>query len=110
MNTMVAAPHPTDIGAEQNAALAAMQGSIPPVKVGAGYRFGLLAVAIVMLLLPLLYVALIFLAGYAVLWYALHGTIVLQETNHAASAIIVYLGTLIVGTVIVASGCEICLA
>ena len=39
--------------------VAALQGTIAPVRVGMGYRAGLLAATVVMLLLPLVYVAVI---------------------------------------------------
>lgn len=47
-------------------------GSIPKVGLSVGYRFGLLAVASVMVLLPVLYVVLLIGVGYVGVWYALH--------------------------------------
>lgn len=58
--------------------LSRFQGKVPRSPVSMFYVFGLLLVAIVMLLLPVLYVGLIGLAGYLVYWWAVHFTFLLH--------------------------------
>ena len=52
------------------ALVAALAGEVPRVRVGIFYRLGLLLVAVAMLVLPLVYLALIALACWAVYWHA----------------------------------------
>jgi len=47
-----------------------LEGGIEPVKVSLGYKFGLLLVTFAMILLPVIYLALIALAGYGVYYHA----------------------------------------
>src|SRR5262249_44618384 len=54
--------------------LDAFQGNIQPVTSSASYRLGILLVAVVMVLLPLLYVALIGLTAYGVYYHAVNHT------------------------------------
>jgi hypothetical protein len=52
--------------------VASFGGPIKPVRVTFFYQLGLLLVTLMMLLLPVLYLALIALAGWGVYWYATH--------------------------------------
>ena len=61
----------------QKKILSAFAGNIEPVKSPLAYRLGILLVAVVMILLPLLYLAIIALVGYGVYYHALEHTTIL---------------------------------
>lgn len=65
----VASPEETAITLNAKELLAALPETLPRVRSSVGYRLALMLVAGVMVLLPLLYVSLIFAAGYAVYWH-----------------------------------------
>lgn len=56
-------------------------GAIPKVPVSLGYRFGLLALAGLMLLLPVLYVLMLIGVGSAGIWYAKHAPALLGRVR-----------------------------
>ena len=58
--------------------LGGLAGRIEPVPVGIMYRLGLLLVAATMIVLPIVYLALIALAGYGVYWYAINATVMFE--------------------------------
>jgi hypothetical protein len=70
---------------------------IEPVPVGPLYRIGLILVAVVMILLPLVYIALIALAAYFVYWHATNNTFILEgggrERGAGRGALLMYAGT-----------------
>ena len=66
--------------------LAAFQGEIEPVRPTALYKLWILIVTGMMILLPLLYVALIALVGYAVAWHAGHNITRSSRTSATATA------------------------
>jgi formylglycine-generating enzyme required for sulfatase activity len=52
--------------------LDAFHGNIAPAKVPIRYKVGILLVAVLMIVLPLVYLAIIGLVGYAIYWHAIH--------------------------------------
>lgn len=82
---------------------AAFQGSVPKTRVSVLYQLGLIVVAITMIILPLIYFALIGLAGWGVYWWAMHGTFLLTHARGRAMifAILLYITPLIAGVVVV---------
>jgi Zn-dependent protease with chaperone function len=67
------------------------------------YRIGLLVVAVTMVILPLLYLALIGLAGWAVFWWATHGTFLFEHARGRGTilVILIYLTPLLAGLAVV---------
>ena len=57
----------------------AFEGTIEPVKVPLTYRIGILLVSIVMVILPLIYIALIGLVGYSVYYHTVNHVGMLEE-------------------------------
>src|SRR5688572_5623040 len=57
--------------------LAALNGQIEPLPVGFFYRIGLFLVAVVMVILPVIYLAMIAGAGYLVYWHATENDFIL---------------------------------
>jgi Zn-dependent protease with chaperone function len=80
--------------------LAAFQGPIPPVRASLLYRLGFLLVAIVMVLLPLIYVGLIGLTAYGVYWYATENTHLITEHLNRGK-LITYFGPIFCGSILV---------
>ncbi|HEY2252200.1 MAG TPA: M48 family metallopeptidase, partial [Planctomycetaceae bacterium] len=84
------------------AALEAIHGKIEPVRTSTGYIAGMSLVALVMVLLPLLYLALIG-AVAALLWFhATHSHVVFEHVRgrNAKGALLVYLGPLAIGGIV----------
>jgi Zn-dependent protease with chaperone function len=80
----------------------ALNGSIAPVRVGVLYRAGLLLVAVVMLLLPLVYLALVAGAGYLVYLHIVHDAFIVGGRGRVALLrLIVYLAPIFVGGILV---------
>lgn len=79
----------------------AFQGDIEPVRTTATYRLGILAVFVVMVLLPLVYVALIGAVGYLVYWHTVNNVGILQHGRGKGKlmVVLVYLAPLIVGSI-----------
>ena len=80
-----------------------LAGKIEPVPVGYGYRLGLLLVAATMIVLPIIYIALIALAGYGVYWYAINAVGMFQAVRGRAVIVVLvaYLGPLVAGVILV---------
>ncbi|REK12711.1 MAG: hypothetical protein DWQ37_10800 [Planctomycetota bacterium] len=83
--------------------LSAFTGDIRRVRVPLFYRLGILITAVVMVLLPCLYVALIGLAGYGVYYHASHHTGLLEMGTGRARifAVLIYVGPMVAGGIIV---------
>src|SRR5262245_29149095 len=81
--------------------LSAFEGEIEPVRTTPMYRLGILAVWLVMMLLPLLYVALIVLVGYAVYWHTVHNVDMLSygRGRGKLAVFLLYLAPLICGSI-----------
>ena len=73
---------------------------VEPVHLSPLYRAGLLVVAVAMLLLPLVYVALVLLAGYGVWLHATRNHWIMG-TGSAAVAVLGYLGPIVAGSLAV---------
>jgi Zn-dependent protease with chaperone function len=78
-----------------------MDGRIDPVRTGLLYQLGLLLSAVVMLVLPLVYLSLIVGVGYLIYLHAVNDTAVLDHTSPRA-ALVVYLGPIIAGLIVIA--------
>lgn len=85
---------------DPKALLAALGEPLPPLPVPLTYRLGLGLVAVLMVLLPLIYVGLIGLAGWAVIYHATEHLDWL-EAHSGLGALMIYLGPLIIGGVLV---------
>ncbi|HEY1111470.1 MAG TPA: M48 family metallopeptidase [Opitutaceae bacterium] len=83
-------------------ALFALEGSIPPRKIPAAYRFTLGLTAFALVLLPLAYLALIAAAGYGVYLWAIKGTVIFSGSGGGWIKLLVYLAPLFAGAVLVA--------
>jgi len=81
------------------AILNAMDGRIERVRTGPAYQLGLLLAAIVVLVLPVVYLSLIGLVGYAVYWHAVNNAEVLGTVNGRA-AILAYFGPMLAGVIV----------
>ncbi|GAB5403088.1 MAG: hypothetical protein Aurels2KO_13190 [Aureliella sp.] len=87
--------------------LAEIKGQIQPVPTSMSYRLTASLVALVMILLPLVYVGLIILVSYGVYSYAIHGTEIFQADSGPRSGrggtgrLLLYVAPLVVGCVTV---------
>jgi hypothetical protein len=81
--------------------LAALEGAIEPVRPTPLYRFWIVIVAGLMLILPLVYVALIGLVIFATGWHAVHNLSLFTTVRNGKGALLLYLGPLIAGVVVV---------
>jgi Zn-dependent protease with chaperone function len=75
---------------------------IPPVRPSPMYRLWILVVAAAMILLPLIYVALIFLIGYGVFFHVTHDYTILQGTGNKKGATLVFLAPIVMGAMMIA--------
>ncbi|HYF35323.1 MAG TPA: M48 family metalloprotease [Prosthecobacter sp.] len=83
--------------------LAAFAGSFAKTKVSWVYQIGLAVVALAMLMLPLIYVGLIVLAGWAVWWHILNDTFMF-ESAHGRGAfvmLVLYAAPVVIGGIFV---------
>jgi len=76
-------------------------GAIAPVPVSPAYRLGLAAVALFMLLLPLVYVGLVALVGWGLVWHATENASILDASGSAKGRGLVYFGPLVVGAILI---------
>ena len=90
------APVPTDARI-----LAALNGKIDPMPVGFFYRVGLLLVALVMVVLPVIYLGFIAGAGYLVYWHATANDFILTGEGNGRFKVLAYFGPLVIGSVLV---------
>ena len=84
--------------------LAGFDGEFPRVRPTIGYRLAALIVAGVMVLLPLVYVALIGLFGYALYWHATENVSIFSAASGLRSgkgAAFLYLTPLLVGGILI---------
>lgn len=83
--------------------LGAFKGEIQPVRAPLAYRFGLVLVAMVMVLLPVLYVAIIVLVAFLVYLHLVTNTglLTLGRGRSALFFILVYFAPLIIGAILV---------
>ncbi|WP_165226958.1 M48 family metallopeptidase [Aquisphaera insulae] len=82
--------------------LAAFRGEIPPVRPTLAYRLWILIVAVVMVILPLIYVGVAVVAALALFWHATHSLVVFQTVKNARAALFLYVAPLIAGGFVVA--------
>jgi Zn-dependent protease with chaperone function len=90
----------TSTGSKRQAILAQIDFKLQPQPMSLGFRIGITAAGIVMLLLPLLYVGLIVGVGYFVYWHAVENAPGLGA-GRVRGAIWLYLGPLFVGVTLV---------
>jgi Zn-dependent protease with chaperone function len=89
-----------------SAVLAQLDGHIEPVPISPVYRLGLILVAVVMILLPVIYVGLIALVGYGVYLHATNDTFLLhggggrRSSGGSRGALLAYLGPLVTGGIL----------
>jgi Zn-dependent protease with chaperone function len=98
----VAAPAPESLTAPE--LLALFTAPVTKTRVSFLYQFGLLFVSIFMLLLPVLYLALVGLAGWGVYWWGTHGTFLFSGGGGGRAMIlkaILYAAPLFAGIVLV---------
>ncbi|MFO0888475.1 MAG: M48 family metalloprotease [Isosphaeraceae bacterium] len=81
--------------------LAGFRGEIPRIRPSIVYRLWILIVAAAMLLLPLLYLAIVGLACYAMYWHATHNYVVFRDVRNAKAALFVYLGPMAVLAILI---------
>ena len=83
--------------------LEAFQGNIEPVKTPVSYRLGILLVALVMVILPVIYLGIIVCVGCAVYYHAVHDTAIVTAVRgrFAVLALLVYLAPMIIGGILV---------
>lgn len=81
--------------------LADFQGRLPPTRASALYHAGLAVVALVMVLLPAIYVTLIVLTAYGVYYHLAHNTWILMGGGGGLGRVIGYFGPLIIGLILV---------
>lgn len=74
-----------------------IRGEVPAAPVSTFYKLGMAAVAIAMILLPLLYVGLIVALGWALYRHAVDDLSVFETTRNAKGALALYLGPLVIG-------------
>ncbi len=91
--------------AQQSAQLlAGLEGSIQRTRPTIAYRLGALIVALVMILLPIIYIGLIALAGYGVYYHAVNNTVMLDnEVRGRGKALVflAYVAPIVCGAVLV---------
>jgi len=85
--------------------VAAFTGPVPRTPAAFFYRLGLVLVSLMMVLLPLVYLAMVVAAGWGVYYYATHFAWLLESTRGGGRAylfkLMLYLGPLFVGLVLV---------
>src|SRR5262249_15315931 len=79
--------------------LAAFRGEIRPVRPTLLYRFWILIVTALMVLLPLLYLALVGLVGAAVVWHATHNLTLFKSMGTNKGTALVYITPIVAGVV-----------
>jgi Zn-dependent protease with chaperone function len=78
-----------------------IRGSIEPTRLSPAYRFGLVVVAIAMLLLPVVYLGLIALAGLAVWWHLTANVWILSVRWGSFWKVLAYLAPALAGMVVI---------
>ena len=87
----------------QSEIMAAFQDNIESIHVPVTYRIGILLVTVVMVILPLIYIAVIGLVGYGVYFHVVNNTGLLEMGTGRARllAVLVYLAPVIIGAILV---------
>jgi Zn-dependent protease with chaperone function len=84
---------------------AAFAGAVPRSRISFFYQIGLLLVAVFMILLPVAYLAFVFLAAYGVYWYAVHALVLFSSLTGGFYGMILrvllYVGPIVGGSVAV---------
>lgn len=84
---------------------AALQGVLPPNRISIFYQAGLLLVAVIMVLMPVVYLAFATVCAYGVYWYAFHATAIFSGPMVSVHLVILkavlYIGPLVGGVVAV---------
>ena len=70
--------------------LAAFRGEIRPVRPTMMYRLWIIIIAVVMLILPALYLALVAAVGGAVYWHAVHNVVIFQNVRNIRASLLLY--------------------
>jgi Zn-dependent protease with chaperone function len=81
--------------------LQAIEGTIRRPRMSLVYLFGLSIVAIVMLALPIIYLAIIALVGYGVYYHAVYNAALLQGVGGARARLLLYVAPLVIGAILV---------
>lgn len=95
---------PASFTTQEQQILDSFTGSIPPVRVSSGYGLALLLVALLMVLLPLVYVGIVATVAWGWWWYLVHGQQVLGAAHGPKSfllMLVIYVGPLVVGAILV---------
>jgi Zn-dependent protease with chaperone function len=79
----------------------AFAGPIPPVKIGIGYRIGIVFVAIGMALLPVIYVCLIGGVAYLTYYHATENLAYIQALHSSRATVVLYIAPILGGITIV---------
>ena len=98
------AKHVADLKPTLSQITSAIDGAIEPVKITSKYRFALFLATLVMIALPIIYFALIALAGWGTVWHAINNTGILQAKVRGRGAFliyVVYLGPIFIGGLLV---------
>jgi Zn-dependent protease with chaperone function len=80
--------------------LRGLSATIEPVRVSFLYRVGLLLAVVAMLVLPLIYIGLVALVGYAVYYHATENVTIFEGRGNAKGKFLVYVAPLVVGIVL----------
>ena len=94
----------TAFTAQEQQLLASFSGNITPVRVSFGYGLALMLVALVMVLLPLIYLGIVGSVSWLWCWYALHGLDLAGNTqgrNTFKGLLLMYIGPLVIGGILV---------
>ena len=80
--------------------LAAFRGEIRPVRPTMLYRVWIVIIAVVMMILPMVYLALVVAVGYAVYWHAVHNVVIFQNVRNIRASLLLYGSPLAAGLVV----------
>src|SRR5688500_12721706 len=89
------------LGEERSASAWQLSGSVPAAPLSFFSRRGMAAVAVAMVLLPLVYLGLIACVGYYTYRYAIDGTAIFEGRGNGQGKIIMYVGPLVIGSLVV---------
>ncbi len=90
--------------AQEQQILASFSGNISPVRVSFGYGLALMLVALLMVLLPLIYLGIVGSVSWLWWWYAVHGLDLfgsVQGRNASKGMLLLYVGPLVIGGILV---------
>lgn len=88
----------------RNRVLGGFQGEIPRVWTSPLYKLAILATALIMVVLPLIYLGIIGLVCVAVWWHLTHSHVILQSVRGKAMlmALVIYCAPLVIGVIVIA--------